>query len=159
MDRAALNRSCEAWGYPAVYDPVVQFKEPAREGAYVNVDAAGFRRGLRQAIWPPQDDRPSVFFFGGSTTFGYNVRDEKHWHRIFRTSRKPHSAERSRCTISAAVTRLQRKCCCSCASCSKGTGRSWLSCDGLNDFQHGGSRDLLNRTTCVGCTTTMTVTI
>ena len=76
MNRAALNALLrETWGHPAVYDPVVQFKEPAREGAYVNVDAAGFRRGLRQAIWPPQDDRPSVFIFGGSTTFGYNVRD------------------------------------------------------------------------------------
>ena len=47
MDRAALHSLLrETWGHPAVYDPIVQFKEPAREGTYVNVDVAGFRRGL-----------------------------------------------------------------------------------------------------------------
>ena len=56
---------------------LLQFKQPAREGAYVNVDVAGLRRGLRQAAWPPQDDRPSVFIFRGSTTLGYNVRDKE----------------------------------------------------------------------------------
>ena len=146
MDRAALNALLrETWGHPAVYDPVVQFKEPAREGAYVNVDAAGFRRGLRQAIWPPQDDRPSVFFFGGSTTFGYNVRDEEtlasHFQDLseaaFSREVQVYNFGRGNYASSAEMLLFLR------LLFEGHRPELAVFVDGLNDFQHGGSRDLL----------------
>ena len=65
----------ETWSRGMVYDPVVQYKEAPRTGKYVNVDPAGFRHSADQAPWPPPKDRPAIFVFGGSATFGYNIAD------------------------------------------------------------------------------------
>jgi hypothetical protein len=56
-------------------DVVVQYRESPFSGSHVNVDAHGFRRVANQGPWPPQDRHYNVFLFGGSTAFGYGVRD------------------------------------------------------------------------------------
>ena len=65
----------ETWNRRLCFEAYTQFKEAAYEGRFVNVDPAGFRRIPGQAAWPPSPHRKSVFLFGGSTTFGYGVRD------------------------------------------------------------------------------------
>jgi hypothetical protein len=61
---------------PVEYEPFVEFRERARTGKYVNVDQAGFRLSSDQSKWPPEPTHPIIFVFGGSTTFGYGVRDD-----------------------------------------------------------------------------------
>ena len=58
------------------YEPFTQFRERRREGRYVNVEVAGFRRSAGQGPWPIDPANLNVFLFGGSTTFGYGVPDE-----------------------------------------------------------------------------------
>ena len=58
------------------YEPFTESTEPVGSGRFVSVDVGGYRRSRDQAPWPPADDRPTVFVFGGSTTFGYGIRDE-----------------------------------------------------------------------------------
>ncbi len=57
------------------YDPYTQFKEKPSHGQYVSVDPRGFRLVAHQQSWPPPKGEFTVFFFGGSTTFGYGVED------------------------------------------------------------------------------------
>jgi hypothetical protein len=59
-----------------VYDVYTQFKENPRAGKYVTVDPLGFRHIKDQRPWPPRQGDYVVFMFGGSTTFGYGVRDD-----------------------------------------------------------------------------------
>lgn len=66
----------ETWQRRIVYDPFVQFREGPFSGKYVNVHEAGFRVSADQGPWPPADDDLRIFMFGGSTLFGYGVRDE-----------------------------------------------------------------------------------
>lgn len=66
----------ETWGRRVVYDPFAQFREAPFAGKYVNVHEAGFRAGRDQGPWPPAKDEMRIFMFGGSTLFGYGVRDE-----------------------------------------------------------------------------------
>lgn len=66
----------ETWSRGTVYDADAVFGEGPLDGAYVTVDAAGFRHSTDQAAWPPAADAPIVFVFGGSTTFGYGVPDD-----------------------------------------------------------------------------------
>ncbi len=66
----------ETWGRRVAYDPFAQFREPPFAGKYVNVHEAGFRAGADQGPWPPDKKEMRVFMFGGSTLFGYGVRDE-----------------------------------------------------------------------------------
>ena len=58
-----------------IYDPYTQFKEKPSHGQYVTVDPHGFRLVAHQQSWPPPKGEFTVFFFGGSTTFGYGVAD------------------------------------------------------------------------------------
>ena len=69
----------ETWTDNAmVYEPFTLFKERPRRGKYVNVHPGGFRFSSMQGPWPPDRSRyVTVFVFGGSTTFGYGVRDEE----------------------------------------------------------------------------------
>lgn len=66
-----------------VYQPWVQFSEPAFRGKRVSVelDVLGFpvRRTVSVAVPPDRLDTVHVFVFGGSTTFGYHVADEDTW--------------------------------------------------------------------------------
>jgi lysophospholipase L1-like esterase len=67
----------ETWSRPYIYEPFVQFSERPFAGRFVNVHQAGFRRGVDQGPWPPVRGNFNIFVFGGSTTFGYGVRDEQ----------------------------------------------------------------------------------
>ncbi len=59
------------------YDPYTQFRERPYQGKYVHIDAQSFRHNRNQASWPPQKDHYNIFFFGGSTGFGWGVSDEE----------------------------------------------------------------------------------
>jgi uncharacterized protein YndB with AHSA1/START domain len=68
----------EAWvenGW--IFEPYVQFREQPRRGRFVNVSPAGFRlnSATDRTAFDPTRSFP-IFLFGGSTTFGYGVRDE-----------------------------------------------------------------------------------
>lgn len=67
----------ETWSRPLSCDPWAQFGERAHTGRFVNVDPAGFRRSTRQGPWPPPAHATNIFLFGGSTLFGYGVRDDE----------------------------------------------------------------------------------
>ena len=64
----------EIWDRRLTYEAFTQFKEPASEGKFVNVDTAGFRKSNGSAEWPPAAFQ-GIFFYGGSTTFGYGLPD------------------------------------------------------------------------------------
>jgi hypothetical protein len=66
----------ETWGRPYAFESFTQFKERPYAGRYVTVHEAGFRQMPGQAAWPPEPGRWNVFVFGGSSTFGYGVRDQ-----------------------------------------------------------------------------------
>ncbi len=59
------------------YDPYTQFKEAPYRTKFVNVDANGFRRSKNQGPWPPLQSDFVIFFYGGSTSFGYGVPDDE----------------------------------------------------------------------------------
>jgi hypothetical protein len=59
-----------------VYEPYTQLRERPREGKYVQVSSHGFRKSVKQCSWPPAKDSFNIFFFGGSTTFGYQMPTE-----------------------------------------------------------------------------------
>jgi hypothetical protein len=67
----------EAWARDAwIYEPYLQFRERPRAGRFVNVSSDGFRLngpGGRGRLDPSV---PGVVLLGGSTTFGYGVRDQ-----------------------------------------------------------------------------------
>jgi hypothetical protein len=66
----------ETWGRPYAFESFTQFKERPYGGRYVTVSDAGFRQMPGQAAWPPDPGNWNVFVFGGSSTFGYGVRDQ-----------------------------------------------------------------------------------
>jgi len=67
----------EIWTRPCVFEPFTQFKEAAFTGRFVNVSEHGFRHSRDQAAWPPDPKAVNVFFFGGSTAFGYGLPDDE----------------------------------------------------------------------------------
>jgi lysophospholipase L1-like esterase len=73
-DVEALLR--ETWTRQLAFEPYTQFRERPFRGRYVNVDAAGFRVSVGQGPWPADAQALNVFVFGGSTAFGYGVRDQ-----------------------------------------------------------------------------------
>jgi hypothetical protein len=76
-DQHIIQLLLEVWNLPLDCDDKTYFRETAFTGSFVNVDAAGFRRILDQALWPPDDDAYNIFVFGGSTTFGYGEMDRR----------------------------------------------------------------------------------
>ena len=74
-----LNETWIKRGYEYEYRTV--FREKAREGEYVNISRLGFRRNdinspSDQFILNNNNENINlVYFFGGSTTFGYGVED------------------------------------------------------------------------------------
>ncbi|MCX7964804.1 MAG: SGNH/GDSL hydrolase family protein [Candidatus Sumerlaea chitinivorans] len=70
--QAMLN---EMWGRPVKFDPFTTFRERRFQGKYVNISEHGYRRVRNQGPWPPAASNLNVFFFGGSTTFGYGLPD------------------------------------------------------------------------------------
>jgi lysophospholipase L1-like esterase len=65
-----------------IYQPWVEFSEPPFSGKRVHIDRDIRGFPVRRTINPArQTNRPiiTIFVFGGSTTFGYNVSDEHTW--------------------------------------------------------------------------------
>ena len=67
----------ETWTLSYEFEPFTHFRESPLTGRYVNVSENGFRMNRRQGPWPPTPHAFNIFFFGGSTTFGYGVRDDE----------------------------------------------------------------------------------
>jgi hypothetical protein len=61
------------WSVRTQYSPWLGFREGARSSRFVNVDEFGIRSNGRPPHRPSIDD--AIWFFGGSTTFGYGVAD------------------------------------------------------------------------------------
>lgn len=72
-DVRQLVKETVSLGY--AYEPFTQFRDRSQRGRFVNVDAHGFRHSIDQARWPPSPDSFNVFFFGGSTAFGWGLPD------------------------------------------------------------------------------------
>jgi hypothetical protein len=70
--QALLN---ELWGRPVKFDPFTTFRERPFKGQFVNVSQHGYRHVRNQGPWPPDPGNLNVFFFGGSTAFGYGLPD------------------------------------------------------------------------------------
>jgi hypothetical protein len=67
----------ECWTEDAwIFEPYVQFRERPRTGQFVNIAPDGFRLNARDAANRFDPAAKAVFIFGGSTTFGYGVRDQ-----------------------------------------------------------------------------------
>ena len=64
------------WSVPYQYAPWVGFREGARESRFVNVNDFGLRSNGRRRLDMSALEN-AVWFFGGSTTFGYGVRDDE----------------------------------------------------------------------------------
>jgi hypothetical protein len=67
----------ETWERPLVFEAYTGFKESTFRGKYVNVSPFGYRQGVNNLPWPPREGALNVFVLGGSTTFGYGVRDDQ----------------------------------------------------------------------------------
>lgn len=67
----------ETWSRPYMYEQHTQFKERPYIGSYVNVDQQGFRYSKNQGTWPLDSNTFNIFFFGGSSAFGYGVSDDQ----------------------------------------------------------------------------------
>lgn len=60
-----------------VYSPFVEFRPLPATNRFVTVTSAGFRAGRAPQPWPPAKSDLVVFVFGGSTTWGFGVRDSE----------------------------------------------------------------------------------
>jgi hypothetical protein len=90
----------EMWSRPVAFHPFTLFKERPYRGKYVNVHPAGFRYSENQGPWPPSQDKINIFFFGGSTAFGYGPLIRSPFHRNYKGFRTPSSNPiASACTI------------------------------------------------------------
>lgn len=67
----------ETWTRPYAFEAYTHFKERPHKGKWVTVDKHGFRHARNQGPWPPDPANLNIFFFGGSTAFGYGVGDEQ----------------------------------------------------------------------------------
>jgi hypothetical protein len=67
----------ETGRFSYMFEPYTQFRDRPRQGTYVNIDSVGFRYSAQQVPWPPSQDHLNVFVFGGSTTFGWLVPDDR----------------------------------------------------------------------------------
>jgi hypothetical protein len=79
----------ECWMENAwIFEPYVQFRERPRIGQFVNISPDGFRLNAKEGRKAVDPTAKAVFVFGGSTTFGYGVRDQDtiaaHLEAIFR---------------------------------------------------------------------------
>ena len=59
------------------YEPWIEFRNIDFQGKYVNVNSLQRRSIPAEFINPAAKDTIDIFFFGGSTTFGFNVADEE----------------------------------------------------------------------------------
>lgn len=66
----------ETWAPGWVYEEMLGFKEKPRHGNFVNVNSFGFRTKVEGVDFRKLLNE-SIWFFGGSTTFGYGVSDSE----------------------------------------------------------------------------------
>lgn len=59
------------------YEPWIEFRNIDYKGKFVNVEASQRRSVPATFINPSSKDTIDIFFFGGSTTFGFNVADNE----------------------------------------------------------------------------------
>jgi hypothetical protein len=63
---------------PVAYEPFAEFRNVAVARPTLNIHQAGFRLvGAAQGPWPLDETSVNVFVFGGSTTAGFGVEDDK----------------------------------------------------------------------------------
>lgn len=62
---------------PLIFQPNAHVREAPFRGKFVHVSPEGFREVRNQQPFPPAPNRKAVFLFGGSTQFGYGVRDDQ----------------------------------------------------------------------------------
>lgn len=65
---------------PVTYEPFVEYKETSRYGEFVNVSKDGIRcnsSNLDGCDLDNIDNKNEIWVFGGSTTFGYGVKDDE----------------------------------------------------------------------------------
>lgn len=67
----------DTWGRNYQAQPWVGFKEKAFQSPFVNVSPKGFRLSDQQGPFPIDANNYNIFIFGGSTTFGYGVKDKQ----------------------------------------------------------------------------------
>lgn len=60
---------------PVSYSPFIEYKEAAFSGKYLSVSPLGYRLGESQSPW--RTNKPKIFVFGGSTSFGYGVKNNE----------------------------------------------------------------------------------
>jgi hypothetical protein len=59
------------------YTPFAEFRQRPFHGKYINISADGFRFVKKQRPWPPDPSALNIYFFGGSTTYGYGLPDDQ----------------------------------------------------------------------------------
>lgn len=59
------------------YEPFTDFRVRSFAGRFVNVSKHGYRLVKDQGPWPPERTAFNVFVFGGSTTFGMGLPDDR----------------------------------------------------------------------------------
>ncbi|HLH11507.1 MAG TPA: SGNH/GDSL hydrolase family protein [Methylovirgula sp.] len=64
-------------GTVSAFEPFTQFRPIAGHSRFINISPDGFRIGRAQAPWPPLPSGINIFFFGGSTTLGVGVPDDR----------------------------------------------------------------------------------
>jgi lysophospholipase L1-like esterase len=68
----------DTWSLRMIFDSYTHFTEQrSYKTKYVNISPYGFRETKHRLIWPPDNSHLNIFFFGGSTTFGYGVADNE----------------------------------------------------------------------------------
>ena len=69
----------ETWGGTLTrrYEPLVEHSEKPTVAKWVNVSKDGYRYIANQFALEKQKPRFTIFVFGGSTTFGYGVKDSE----------------------------------------------------------------------------------
>ncbi|MDO9082038.1 MAG: SGNH/GDSL hydrolase family protein [Humidesulfovibrio sp.] len=65
------RRRLEAFGIE--YEPLTEFRHKAVRSRFVNISEHGFRYVAGQGPWPPDPANWNIFFFGGSTAFGWST--------------------------------------------------------------------------------------
>ncbi len=88
-DDAKLERAYPGWPLAKVhallderdranvweYEAFTEFRPKPFSGRFVNIDPKGFRKGGKDAPWPPSPPECAVFVFGGSCAFGDRLPD------------------------------------------------------------------------------------
>ena len=77
MDKSELDLLfTETWTRGLSYEGFTQFTESEYNGTFVNIDADGYRKSADQAVLSKGKQANNIFIIGGSTTFGYGVKDD-----------------------------------------------------------------------------------